>query len=79
MDIENDKVYLIEINPRFPAWSYFATGVGINIASNIVRKAFDLPVIDYSDYEAGRLYVRFTDDLVTDMERFQRIITRGES
>ena len=79
VDIENDKVYLIEINPRFPAWSYFATGVGINIASNIVRKAFGLPVIDYPDYEAGKLYVRFTDDLVTDMERFQKIITRGES
>ncbi len=79
VDIKKDKVYLIEINPRFPAWSYFATGVGVNIASNIVRKAFNMPVFKYEDYPAGKLYVRYTDDLVTDMDRFQKIITRGES
>ncbi|WP_457644525.1 ATP-grasp domain-containing protein [Persephonella sp.] len=79
VDIKSDKVYLIEINPRFPAWSYFATGVGVNIHANIIRKAFGLPVVEYSDYPAGKLYVRYTDDLVTDMERFQKIITRGES
>ena len=76
---ETGKVYLIEINPRFPAWSYFATGVGVNIAANIVRKAFGLTVVDYPDYEAGKLYIRYTDDLVTDLERFQKIVTRGES
>ncbi|ACO03013.1 MAG TPA: carboxylate--amine ligase [Persephonella sp.] len=79
VDLKNDKVYLIEINPRFPAWSYFATGVGVNIPANIIRKAFGMPVVQYKDYPAGKLYVRYTDDLVTDMERFQRIITRGES
>ncbi len=79
VDLKNDKVYLIEINPRFPAWSYFATGVGINIPANIIRKVYNLPVIEYKDYPVGKLYVRYTDDLVTDMERFQRIITRGES
>ena len=74
---EENKIYLIEINPRFPAWSYFATGVGVNIASNIVRKAFGMdPVV--RDYPAGRLYVRYTDDLVTDMEKFQKILMRGE-
>ncbi len=79
VDTKEDRVYLIEINPRFPAWSYFSTGVGINIAANIIRKAFGLPVRQYTDYPAGKLYVRFTDDLVTDMDRFQKVITRGES
>ncbi|NPA13165.1 MAG: ATP-grasp domain-containing protein [Aquificae bacterium] len=79
VDLKEDKVYLIEINPRFPAWSYFATGVGVNIAANIIRKAFGLPVVDYKDYPAGKLYVRYTDDMVTDLERFQKIITKGES
>lgn len=79
VDTKEDRVYLIEINPRFPAWSYFSTGVGVNIAANIIRKAFDLPVKQYADYPAGKLYVRFTDDLVTDMDRFQKVITRGES
>ena len=51
----------------------------MNIPANIIRKAFGMPVVQYKDYPAGKLYVRYTDDLVTDMERFQRIITRGES
>ena len=76
---KEDKIYLIEINPRFPAWSYFSTGVGVNIASNIIRKAFNLPIKDYSDYPAGKLYVRYTDDIVSDLDNFQRIITKGES
>ncbi|MDQ7055326.1 MAG: carboxylate--amine ligase [Persephonella sp.] len=79
VDTKESRVYLIEINPRFPAWSYFSTGVGVNIAANIIRKSFGMPVKNYTDYPAGKLYVRFTDDLVTDMERFQKIITRGES
>ena len=79
VDLKNNKIYLIEINPRFPAWSYFSTGVGVNIASNIVRKAFDLPVKDYKDYPAGRLYIRYTDDFVVGIETFQKLITLGEN
>ncbi len=77
VNMEKEEIYLIEINPRFPAWSYFSTGVGVNIASNIVRKAFGLPV-NISDYEAGKLYIRYTDDFVIDMDKFQQIIIRGE-
>ena len=77
VNLEKNKIYLIEINPRFPAWSYFSTGVGVNIAANIVRKAFDLP-IEVNDYEAGKLYIRYTDDFVVDMNKFQEIIMKGE-
>ena len=79
VDLKNNKIYLIEINPRFPAWSYFSTGVGVNIASNIVRKAFGLPVKEYKDYPAGRLYIRYTDDFVVGIETFQKLITLGEN
>ena len=79
VDLKNNKIYLIEINPRFPAWSYFSTGVGVNIASNIVRKAFGLPIKEYKDYPAGKLYIRYTDDFVVGIETFQKLITLGES
>jgi len=76
--VQEDKIYLIEINPRFPAWSYFATGVGVNLPSNMIRKVFDLPLLKITDYEAGKLYVRFTYELITDMAPFQKITTLGE-
>ena len=77
VNMEKDEIYLIEINPRFPAWSYFSTGVGVNIAGNIIRKAFGLPV-EVNDYEAGKLYIRYTDDFVIDMDKFQKMIIKGE-
>ena len=75
--VHDDEVFLIEINPRFPAWSYFATGVGINLPSRLVRRAFDLPVAPVPDYEAGKLFIRYTDDLIADMANFQSLVTTG--
>jgi carbamoyl-phosphate synthase large subunit len=77
--VGGDEVFLIEINPRFPAWSYFATGVGVNLPSRLVRRAFGLPVAPVPDYEAGKLFIRYTYELVTDMAAFQRAVTRGET
>jgi carbamoyl-phosphate synthase large subunit len=76
--VDGDDVYLIEINPRLPAWSYFATGVGINLPANMLRKSFGFPIYDNFDYETGKLFVRYTYELITDMQPFQDIATRGE-
>jgi carbamoyl-phosphate synthase large subunit len=74
-----DKIYLIEINPRFPAWVYFATGAGINLPARLLRAALGLPFERDSTYAPGRLYIRYTYDMVTNADTFQKIITRGES
>ncbi len=76
--VDGDDVHLIEINPRFPAWSYFATGVGINLPSNMIRKALGLPLIYRGDYDSGKLFVRYTYELITDMSPFQEMVTKGE-
>jgi len=77
--VNGDDIQLIEINPRFPAWVYFATGVGINLASRLVRLALGETVETDSDYAAGKLYVRYTMEQVGDMQTFQNMITRGET
>lgn len=76
--VNGDTVYLIEINPRLPAWSYFATGVGINLPANLIRRALGKPVPDPVDYPAGKLFVRYTYELITDMSPFQAISLNGE-
>ena len=77
--VNNKDIYLIEVNPRFPAWVYFATGVGVNLPDRLLKAALGLePERDW-DYPAGKLYVRFTDDFVTDMSEFQRVVTKGEN
>jgi carbamoyl-phosphate synthase large subunit len=74
-----DDVYLIEINPRFPAWVYLATGVGLNLPARLLRCGMGLPVERSSEYAAGKLFVRYSYDLVTDMAAFQNAITQGEN
>ena len=77
--VQGDRIHLIEINPRFPAWVYFATGVGINLPARLVRLALgETPQTD-SDYETGKLYVRYTMERVGDMATFQNMMTRGET
>ena len=77
--VAGDSLYLIEINPRFPAWSYVATGVGLNLPSQLLRRSLGLPAPPIGTYPAGKLFVRYSYDMVTDMAPFQNMLARGEN
>lgn len=77
--VNRDGVYLIEINPRFPAWVYFATGVGVNLPERMLCRGLGQPVAENNDYPAGKLFMRYTGELVTDMNLFQTVMTKGET
>ena len=76
--IAEDKVYLIEINPRFPAWVYAATGAGMNLPAQLLRCTLGLPPRPPGECAAGKLMVRYSYDLVTEMTPFHNIAARGE-
>lgn len=73
-----DELYLIEINPRFPAWTYLAAAVGLNLPAQALRCSLELPTAPLPDYPPGKLLVRYSYDLVTDMVPFHNAVTRGE-
>ncbi|HIP43189.1 MAG TPA: ATP-grasp domain-containing protein [Aquifex aeolicus] len=77
-DAQREELYLIEINPRFPAWVFFATGAGINLPARLLMASLGEEPPREWNYEVGKLYIRFTDDFVTDMKVFQKIATTGE-
>jgi len=76
--VKGDTINLIEINPRFPAWVYFATGVGINLPQMLVNFALGEKVSNKYDYEAGKLFVRYTGEQICDIGKFQDMVTLGE-
>ena len=76
--VAGNEVYLIEINPRFPAWSYVATGVGLNLPAQLLRRSLGRPTTPPGEYQAGKLFVRYSYDMVTDMTPFQNMVGRGE-
>ena len=76
--VSEDIIWLIEINPRFPAWIYFSTGVGLNLPARMLRAGLGIDTDQNAEYEAGKMYVRYTYEIVTDLETFQKITTKGE-
>lgn len=77
--IRDGEIYLIEINPRFPAWTYFATGVGVNLPSQLIRCCLGMPAAPLKDYPAGKMLVRYSYEFVADMAPFQTLVTTGET
>ncbi|MBA4250559.1 MAG: biotin carboxylase [Chlorobiaceae bacterium] len=72
------EYFLLEINPRFPAWVYLAPNAGQNLPWALVKLGMDEKVTSFSNYEIGKMFVRCAWDLITDMKVFEKISTTGE-
>ena len=76
--IQNEQgVFLIEINPRFPAWVYFATAVGVNLPELLVNLILEEKCVPHLEYPLGKYLVRQTSEFVTDLENFHNLISLG--
>jgi carbamoyl-phosphate synthase large subunit len=78
MKSPDNVYYLMEINPRIPAWIYLAVGVGQNIPEALANLALGKPVAAYDQYEAGKLFIRYSYDMIVDRERFEQLSVNGE-
>jgi carbamoyl-phosphate synthase large subunit len=75
---DEDEYYLLEINPRFPAWVYLAVGCGQNHPEALVKMALGENVMPFKKYEIGKLFVRYSYDMIVDLKEFEKISTTGE-
>ncbi len=73
-----NELLIIEINPRIPAWVYLAVGAGQNLPEALVKLALGLEVEPYDSYEVGKMFVRYSYDLIIDLKEFEKLSTRGE-
>jgi len=74
----DDEYFLLEINPRFPAWCYLTVGAGQNQVEALVRMSMGETVAPFDGYKAGTLFIRYSEDLVVDIKEFEKISTIGE-
>ncbi len=74
----NGEYYLIEINPRIPAWVYLAVGAGQNIPEALVKLALGEDVQPMSSYKIGKMFVRYSYDMIVDLEKFAAISMNKE-
>jgi len=70
--------YIMEINPRFPAWIYLSAGAGQNQPEAYVRLALGETVEPYTDYSVGKMFIRYSWDNIVDVSQFQTLASLGE-
>ncbi|NOY38621.1 MAG: ATP-grasp domain-containing protein [Chlorobi bacterium] len=73
-----NKLYVIEINPRIPAWVYLAVGAGQNLPVALVELALGNAVKPFESYEVGKIFVRYSWDMIIDLKDFEAISMKGE-
>ncbi len=74
----DEKYYMIEINPRIPAWVYLAVAAGQNIPEALVKMALGMDVQPFSTYQVGKMFIRYSYDLIGDIKQFEKLSIQGE-
>lgn len=78
MKNEEGEYHLLEINPRFPAWCYLTVGVGQNQIEALVNLGMGKDVPAFEGYDVGKMFIRYSYDMIVDMNEFEKISTIGE-
>ncbi len=78
MQSEDGKPYIMEVNPRFPAWIYLTAAAGQNQPASLVKMALGQKVEPFAEYEVGKIFIRYAWDLITNITEFQKISGTGE-
>jgi len=75
---EDGKFYLIEINPRFPAWVRLAEGSGQNQPAATVLLAMGEKLDELPKFRPGTLFIRHAEDIISDISLLGDISVNGE-
>jgi len=78
MKSDTGNYFLMEINPRIPAWIYLAVATGQNIPESLVNLALGNPVQPFNSYEVGKLFIRYSYDMIVDRSKFENMAVFGE-
>jgi carbamoyl-phosphate synthase large subunit len=68
----------MEVNPRFPAWTFLSVGAGMNLPEAVARLAMGQSVTPMRDFQAGTMFVRIAIDQIATLEDLQTMTTAGE-
>jgi carbamoyl-phosphate synthase large subunit len=74
----DERYWVIEINPRFPAWAYLGAGAGQNLTYAVAQLAMGEDPGSLSEPKVGAMFVRIALDQLTSIEEFQQIAATGE-
>lgn len=74
---DDGKLYLVELNPRFPSWIYMSHAVGRNLPAMLMHLLAEEKCPDLPAAKTGTLFIRHAQDLAVDFERWASMATTG--
>lgn len=75
---KDGEYHLIEINPRLPAWVYLAVGAGQNLPEALVKLALGMEVEPFKKFLKGKLFLRYSYELICDISEFEKLTHYAE-
>jgi carbamoyl-phosphate synthase large subunit len=72
------QYYLLEVNPRFPAWVRLATGAGQNLPLVVLKLALGEEIGPLPPPQSGKFFVRHSVDIINDISVFGALSSQGE-
>ena len=73
------KLWLIEVNPRFPAWCDLTPHAGQNQPMAAVRLAIGEPVVAMTSYLPGKAFIRIAIDQLVDIADLESLTVSGQT
>lgn len=71
------KIYLIEINPRFPAWIYLSHAVGRNLPIAVLKLMAGDARFDFAAPESGTFFIRYAQELIVPLSEYESMFVLG--
>ncbi len=75
---DGGELYMLEINPRFPAWIYLSVGAGRNLPWAAVRLALGEKVETMEPPKAGIMFLRHSYDQICNLSDYEALAVKGE-
>jgi len=72
------KLFLLEINPRFPAWIFLCTGAEQNLPTLVVDLAIGKEVAPLPPAKSGVTFVRHAADMICPLDYIENLTIHGE-
>jgi carbamoyl-phosphate synthase large subunit len=76
-DEEEDRFYVIEMNPRFPAWADFPSALGANFPAMLFELATTGRTRPMTPVPVGRFFVRHQIELIGSIDELADLATAG--
>ncbi len=75
---KEERYHLLEVNPRFPAWTYLCVGAGQNLPFTVAQLAMGMDPSPLNEFKVGTMFVRISLEQIVKIDLLEEVVSKGE-